>query len=249
MSVLPLTVVTAMSFQLLLRGILNGGSYKANLTRFLVGWSTIVCQWVTRWGVQLDQMSTAEDKQPSAMLDEDLKPASEKDRGIFLNRSWHTRLKPLVGDHTGEMIKCHKSLYTNARARLTPSGGISASVRSGTVRKKEAVVWPPEDPCIPYISIDVMPAERIDISSGDAYQRARRRLYAERNAATLARLNRRAARDRELEEILETAEQSVINVFDPRESENLDHHHQQDNHQHQQDKHHHEAGNVEDKEE
>ncbi|KAH9465517.1 hypothetical protein Pst134EA_013399 [Puccinia striiformis f. sp. tritici] len=89
-----------------------------------------------------------------------------------------------------------------------------------------------------------MPAERIDISSGDAYQRARRRLYAERNAATLARLNRRAARDRELEEILETAEQSVINVFDPRESENLDHHHQQDNHQHQQDKHHHEAGNV-----
>ncbi|KAI7938128.1 hypothetical protein MJO28_015048 [Puccinia striiformis f. sp. tritici] len=84
-----------------------------------------------------------------------------------------------------------------------------------------------------------MPAERIDISSGDAYQRARRRLYAERNAATLARLNRRAARDRELEEILETAEQSVINVFDPRESENLDHHHQ-----HQQDEHHHEAGNV-----
>ncbi|KAH9457486.1 hypothetical protein Pst134EA_021361 [Puccinia striiformis f. sp. tritici] len=78
-----------------------------------------------------------------------------------------------------------------------------------------------------------MPTVRIDVPNGDAYQRLRRRLYAERNKATLERMNQREAQYRQLREAQEEAQRTAINVVDPEEARHLNH---------QQDKHAQEAG-------
>ncbi|POV97859.1 hypothetical protein PSHT_14350 [Puccinia striiformis] len=78
-----------------------------------------------------------------------------------------------------------------------------------------------------------MPTVRIDVPNGDAYQRFRRRLYAERNKATLERMNQREAQYRQLREAQEEAQRTAINVVDPEEARHLNH---------QQDKHAQEAG-------
>ncbi|KAH9466177.1 hypothetical protein Pst134EB_001240 [Puccinia striiformis f. sp. tritici] len=68
-----------------------------------------------------------------------------------------------------------------------------------------------------------MPAERMNVSDGDAYQRTRRRLNAQANDAALARMNRREAHYRQLRELQGAAQQTQINVFDPNEAQHLDH--------------------------
>ncbi|KNE87126.1 hypothetical protein PSTG_19497, partial [Puccinia striiformis f. sp. tritici PST-78] len=68
-----------------------------------------------------------------------------------------------------------------------------------------------------------MPAERMNVSDGDAYQRTRRRLTAQANDAELDRMNRREAHYRQLRELQGAAQQTQINVFDPNEAQHLDH--------------------------
>ncbi|KNE87328.1 hypothetical protein PSTG_19290, partial [Puccinia striiformis f. sp. tritici PST-78] len=68
-----------------------------------------------------------------------------------------------------------------------------------------------------------MPAERMNVSDGDAYQRTRRHLNAQANDAALARMNRREAHYRQLRELQGAAQQTQINVFDPNEAQHLDH--------------------------
>ncbi|KAI7944256.1 hypothetical protein MJO28_011784 [Puccinia striiformis f. sp. tritici] len=104
---------------------------------------------------------------------------------------------------------------------------------SSLVPTRLSFVRPAELGRYKFIRTVSMPTVRIDVPNGDAYQRLRRRLYAERNKATLERMNQREAQYRQLREAQEEAQRTAINVVDPEEARHLNH---------QQDKHAQEAG-------